>query len=79
MQYIYTGREFECQWLSGCRSSVAEYWLLKPGVLGLIPMTAVFSLSSTYFHLIISFYHLEGCDHLEVYPNVLKMVWFSEV
>ena len=24
-------------WLSGCRSSVAEHWLYKPGVLGLIP------------------------------------------
>ena len=24
-------------WLSGCRSSVAEHWLHKPGVLGLIP------------------------------------------
>ena len=24
-------------WLSGCRSSVAEHWLHKPGVLGSIP------------------------------------------
>ena len=27
-------------WLSGYHSSVAEHWLHKPGVLGLIPVTA---------------------------------------
>ena len=27
----------ECWWLFGCCSSVSEYWLHKPGVLGSIP------------------------------------------
>ena len=26
----------KCRWLSGCRSSVAEHWPHKPGILGLI-------------------------------------------
>ena len=29
--------DYEGWWLSGCRSSVAEHWLHKPGVLGSIP------------------------------------------
>ena len=31
--YIEDGEDW---WLSGCHSSVAEYWLYKPGVLGSI-------------------------------------------
>ena len=26
----------KCRWLSSCRSSVAEHWVHKPGILGLI-------------------------------------------
>ena len=29
--------DYECWWLFGCRSSLAEHWLLKPSVLGPIP------------------------------------------
>ena len=31
----------EAWWLSSCRKSVAEHWLYKPGVLGLIPGNCV--------------------------------------
>ena len=42
-------------WLSGCHSSVAEYWQHKPGVLGLIPggfQPFHFPLFSPQIHLI---------------------------
>ena len=42
-------------WLSGCRSSVAQYWLHKPGVLGSIPggfRPFHFPLFSPQIHLI---------------------------
>ena len=40
-------------WLSGCHSSVADHWRLKPGVLGSTPeATGLFTF--LYFHLITS-------------------------
>ena len=45
-------------WLSGCRSSVAEHWRLKPGVLGSTPGGCwPFSLSSISPHNILKFFY----------------------
>ena len=45
-------------WFSGCHSSVAEHWLHKPGVFGLIPGGFWPSLFSPQIHLI-SLYKLK--------------------
>ena len=43
-----TSSHCEGWWLSGCRSSVAEHWLHKPGVLDLILATASLFTSSNF-------------------------------